>query len=616
MEIRPEEFLSFADWFGPAMRGVIIAIPVLTALAVFVCYLIAAARRGPVEGFYAVAGVIASAIGRDLPATSARRIWAMTRLTIKEAIRRKVLVAFVLFVIIFLFAGWFLDVRNDDPAHLYLSFVLTTTNYLVIGLSLFLATLSLPADIKTKTIFTIVTKPVRSGEIVLGRVLGFVAVITALLIGMCFVSYMFVERGMDHEHAVNVDSVAKIPAATEGEVSPGWEGETTLQSHHRHTWRVNTEDNEDRGVTDEVMGHKHVVSRTESDDARGNYDLGAPQGALEARVPVYGKLQFLTRDGSPGEGISVGKEWEYRSYIEGRTLATAIWNFEGITERDFEEGYLPIAMTLSVFRTFKANIEKGVRGVIIVNSTDPRKPMQCEPIGFESKEFTTQQIKIPRKLRPLGVGSGSGQEIDLFDDLIVDGNLEIWIRCDDPVQYFGMAQSDLYLEAPLASFRWNFVKAYISIWLQMIIVVCLGVMFSTFLSSPVAILATLASVLLGFFGQFVQNLWSGKAFGGGPLEAMIRLVNQDNLTKPLEFGAGDIGVSVVKSIDMALLTVMNVLASVLPDFSGLSRAAEYVAYNFNFYDQLLARQCLTTLIYVTAITIVGYFFLKTREIAA
>lgn len=210
MEIRPDEFLSFADWFGPAMKTFVIAVPILAVLAIFICYLIAAARRGPVEGFYAVAGVIASAIGRDLPATSFRRTLAITRLTIKEAVRRKVLVAFVIFVIIFLFAGWFLDVRSDDPAHLYMSFVLTTTSYLVIVLALFLSTASLPADIKSKTMYTIVTKPVRSGEIVFGRVLGFVAVVSLLLFGMCFLSYMFVERGMQHEHAVNAESVASL----------------------------------------------------------------------------------------------------------------------------------------------------------------------------------------------------------------------------------------------------------------------------------------------------------------------------------------------------------------------------------------------------------------------
>ena len=120
------------------------------------------------EAFYAVAGVIATAIGKDLPATSLRRILAIARLTVKEAIRRRVIVGFVIFVLIFLFAGWFLDVKSDDPAHLYLSFVLTTTTYLVIVLGLFLATASIPADIKSKTIYTIVTKPVRAGELVLG----------------------------------------------------------------------------------------------------------------------------------------------------------------------------------------------------------------------------------------------------------------------------------------------------------------------------------------------------------------------------------------------------------------------------------------------------------------
>lgn len=616
MEIRPDEFLSFNDWFGLAIGTFVVAVPVLIAMAIFVWYLVAAARRGPGEGFYAVAGVIASAVGRDLPATSPRRIWAMTRLTIKEAIRRKVLVAFVIFVIIFLFAGWFLDVRSDDPAHLYLSFVLTTTNYLVIMLALFLATVSLPTDIKSKTIYTIVTKPIRPSEIVLGRVLGFVAVITMLLAIMCFLSYMFVQRGLQHAHAVNPESVAPRAPLVEGEASPGWEGETTLQSHHRHSFQVNLDG---EGYTNEVMGHRHTVARRDGATAEdpNAYELGPPEGALQARVPIYGKLRFLDRDGQPAlKGISVGKEWEYRSYIEGRTLATAIWSFEGITPQQFSEDHLPVAVTLSVFRTYKADIETRVRGVLIVNSTDPRRPLQCEPIGFESEEFLVQHFRIPRKLRSLAMDGTTGREIDLFDDLVHDGKLEIWVRCDDPGQYFGMAQSDLYLEAPDASVGWNFVKAYLGIWFQMVIVVCLGVAFSTFLSSPVAILATISAVLLGFFRQFVSDLWTGEAFGGGPIEALIRLVRQDNMVTTLQFGTGEIGPAIVKFVDKALLTVMNSVSAMLPDFTSLARSAEYVAYNFSFHDQLLVRQGLTTLVYVVAITIVGYFFLKTREIAA
>ncbi|MFW6170681.1 MAG: ABC transporter permease [Planctomycetota bacterium] len=620
MEIKPEEFLSFAEWFGPALRGCVIAIPILSVLALLVWYLISAARRGPVEGFYAVAGVVANAIGRDFPATSLQRVGAITRLTVKEAIRRKVLVGFVIFALIFLFAGWFLDVESGDPAHLYLSFVLTTTSYLVIVLSLLLATMSLPNDIKSKTMYTIVTKPVRATEVVLGRVFGFVAVISVLLVAMCLVSYMFVQRGLDHEHAVVEESTVRLPPASEGEQSPGWEGETTRQSHHRHGWWVG---NEGEGETEEVMGHTHRVTRVASEEGEARYVLGEPTGALQARVPIYGKLRFRDRSGNPTEqGISVGKEWEYRSYIEGRTLATAIWTFEGITEENlvvseaYPEGYLPIAMTLSVFRSHKGDIEEGVRGVVMVNSTNPRNAMQSEPLGFESKEFETKHVRVPRKLRALNVDGGSGQEVDLFDDLVEDGRLELWIRCDDPAQYFGMAQADLYVEAPDASFGWNFVKAYVTMWLQMVIVVCLGVMFSTFLSSPAAILATLAAVTLGFFGQFVRELWTGEAEGGGPVESLIRLVSQENMVQALQLDSTGIAVSIVHFVDQVLLTIMNALASVLPDFSGLGRAAQYVAYNYEFHNQLLARQCLTTFIYVTAITILGYFLLKTREIAA
>ena len=72
-----------------------------------------------------------------------------------------------------LFAGWFIDPASPDPARLYLDLVLTTTGYLMLLLALFLSALSLPADIKNRTLHTVVTKPVRPSEIVLGRMLGF-----------------------------------------------------------------------------------------------------------------------------------------------------------------------------------------------------------------------------------------------------------------------------------------------------------------------------------------------------------------------------------------------------------------------------------------------------------
>ena len=45
-------------------------------------------------------------------------------------------VVFGVFILILLFAGWFLDPGSPDPARLYLVFVLTATSYLVLLLAL------------------------------------------------------------------------------------------------------------------------------------------------------------------------------------------------------------------------------------------------------------------------------------------------------------------------------------------------------------------------------------------------------------------------------------------------------------------------------------------------
>jgi hypothetical protein len=365
------------------------------------------------------------------------------------------------------------------------------------------------------------------------------------------------------------------------------------------------------------MGHTHEVTG-QGDSASADdvaVEFGSPTGALLARVPIYGRLYFLDQEGNRAiKGISVGKEWEYRSYVQGRTNRAAVWTFENLDESDFPDG-LPMAMTLSVFRTFKGDIVTGVRGIIYVRNPNPRNPIQCEPIPFIAEEFATQRIEIPRKLRPVGSDGTSGKrEIDLFEDLVYEGQLEIIVQCDDRSQYFGMAQADMYIEADDAPFSLNFIKAYVGIWLQMLVVVCLGVMFSTFLSTPVAILATISTVLLGFVGQYIRDLWTGESVGGGPIEATVRIVTQENLVSPLDIGT--IPLRIIQWCDYILITLMHALASLLPNFSSLGRPAAYVAYNFNIYGDFLGRQCVTTFIYVLAISTIGYFLLKTREIAA
>ena len=602
-----KEILPLVDWLFPSLRGpgaVVLFIAIvagLSVVAIFVAYLRMAIRLGPGEGFYAVAKAIATAVASDLPGTSLRRIWAMTRLSIQEAVRRRVLIGFGIFAVVLLFAGWFLDTDSDHPARLYLSFMLTATQFMILVLAILLSTFSLPADIKSKTIYTVVTKPVRPGEIVLGRVLGVVLVNTAILVLMAVISYVFVLRGMAHQHEIAAEDMERTGARA------GWQGVTNRTSHHRHQVTL---DAEGRGRTDFVRDHDHEVWRP---DAGGEqkFAVGPPQGALVARVPRYGKLRFVDRTGRPGEGISVGKEWSYRKYIEGGSLASAVWTFSRISPRDFPENVLPLEMNISVFRTYKGDIVSGILGTITVKH--PRTGLSSEPIPFTAREFTVYRHEIPRKLKAVEA-NGTLKDIDLFDSLVdEEGNVEIWIQCSERSQYFGMAQADVYVRGGDAPFALNFGKAYAGLWLQMVIITCFGVMLSTFLSAPVALFATAATLVVGLFRGFIISVATGEQVGGGPVESFVRIITQMNQTieldlgKPIEW--------IIKGIDAALMFFMWIAANVFPDYRALD-TSRFVAYGFNIDGNLLAQHCLIALAYFVVLSVFGNFFLKSREIAA
>ena len=67
-----------------------------------------------------------------------------------------------------------------------------------------LACFSLPTDIKQQTIFTVVTKPVQKLEILLGRILGLVFLMTFILAAAAGVSLIYVARGVDPEVAKTI----------------------------------------------------------------------------------------------------------------------------------------------------------------------------------------------------------------------------------------------------------------------------------------------------------------------------------------------------------------------------------------------------------------------------
>ena len=658
---------SFPEWL--ASNSLLFLVVVVAAIIVSVTFgfLVASFRHGPYEGFYVLAKVIGEAVP-DFLKSSPRRIWAIAMLAIKEALRRKVVLAtFAIFALTLLFGGWFMNTNSEKPDKIYVNFVMFGTQLLVLMMGMLISSFSLPDDIKNKTIYTIVTKPVRATEIVMGRLLGFSLLGTILLALMGVLSFIFVSRGLEHSHQIVGDSqtlasfvevTGEFSSIDKKRISENaiLEAQTNRQNGHSHRLEVLLDIRKpsdpkpanrsniiservlDDGTTEYQMiictpaaGHSHQVF-VEGEGESAKITIGPPVGFFRARIPIFAdSLQFYDRNGDPKDkGINVGNENKRRSYIGGgsrqqeTSLAKVEFNFEGFYESDFPnlrkgddgEQVVPLEMDIAVFRSFKDDVEKRVTAGIQFESVpdEAGNRFVSDMLDFETNEFTVQTLPISRKLvgkmmTPDGNLVEQGQ-YDLFDDYAKNGKLKLTLKCRDYNQYLGVARPDVYFRPSDAPYAWNFFKGYVGIWCQMVIVIAIGVALSTSLSAPITMLGTIVIIFLGFFSTFVQGLASPSNVGGGPIESLIRVITQQNMT------TADTGwyITIVENTDFALSYLLYGLAFLAPDFSKFNFSNE-LASGYSISNSRILIAMSLTFVFCVGFTLLGYFSLKTREIA-
>ena len=620
----------------------------------FFSFLVDAFKHGPSEAFCSVAKVVAGT-APDWFRSSPRRIYAIAKLAAKEAMRRRViLVAFAIFALALLFGGWFIS-GADNQERVYINFVMWGTQLLILMMVMLISAFSLPEDIKNRTIYTVATKPVRTNEIILGRILGFAFLGTALLLVMGVISLLFVWRGLAHSHEISrndqnevvftkVDRTRTGHRASDNAIS---ETTTTVDSGHRHYIEIlrdvrdkdadppvnmdsviSTTEEENKtvyerlNVTDEA-GHTHSIS-VEDDE----YTISTARGFFRARVPVYAyQLIFYDREGNPKrQGLNVGDQWSYRGYISGGvTLTRAEYYFANIAPENFDNPEkIPLELTLGVYRSNTGDIYKRIRVSLqfesVLDEDNQGNPIPgnrfvSEQIEFETQENDVQVKAIPRKL-PGQIFSPNGELIgtdtyDLFDDFAANGRLKLNVRCVDQDQYLGMAQADIYFRSTDRPYWWNFTKGYIGIWLQMMIVISLGVAFSTFLSSPVVMLASICTIIFGFFSESIRKFASFDVEGGGPIESFVRLITQKNVGSPF---ADTLGTDIMKSVDRVFISMVGAVTNIVPDFSRLD-FSDFLTFGYFVNNDRLFVAAAISAAFCVGLVFLGYFCLKTRELA-
>ncbi len=127
------------------------------------------------------------------PAATLGRLWAVARLTLTEAVRRRVFVLLLIFGAAIVSSATFFP-AIDATARLRLIEVWSVRAALLFSVivSIFLAGFSLPGDFETRRVYTLVTKPIHRMTVFGGKFLGFFLLLAVFLFSMAVLSVVYI----------------------------------------------------------------------------------------------------------------------------------------------------------------------------------------------------------------------------------------------------------------------------------------------------------------------------------------------------------------------------------------------------------------------------------------
>jgi len=145
-----------------------------------------------------------------------------------------------------------------------------------------------------------------------------------------------------------------------------------------------------------------------------------------------------------------------------------------------------------------------------------------------------------------------------------------------------------------------------------VILISFGVLFSTFLSGPVAMISTIGILIAGFAKSFVIELGFNRVLGGGPFEALYRLLIQQNLVTDLP---SSVATQFIKSADVVFSKFLLLIGYAVPPLSEYAVYDNALVSGFNIPFGWLMNHSVMTLAYAVPLFIAAYLILSNREVA-
>jgi ABC-type transport system involved in multi-copper enzyme maturation permease subunit len=128
------------------------------------------------------------------------RVWAVALNTFREAVRDRILyLLLVVGVVAVAFSKFLGDISVGDRLHVIVDTGLTAVSLLGVMISVFVGTGLIHKEIDKRTVYTILSKPVRRGEFILGKYLGLLLTITVCMgvLSLGFLIYYRAVAGLE-----------------------------------------------------------------------------------------------------------------------------------------------------------------------------------------------------------------------------------------------------------------------------------------------------------------------------------------------------------------------------------------------------------------------------------
>jgi ABC-type transport system involved in multi-copper enzyme maturation permease subunit len=535
---------------------------------------------------------------------SGRRIWALARLSFKEALRSRILWGFSGFLVVLLFASWFLDYKPENQVRNYVSVIYTAMGWLLLIASALLAAFSIPADIRSQTIHTIVTKPVERFEIVLGRFLGYMMLMTLVLGFMTCVGLLYLLRQIDPE--AEAESLhARMPLYGELQFrsnDPRFQGDNVGREWDYRRYIAGGPRSSQRAIWIYDQLPARFSTRNEPVPFEFSFDI------------------FRTLKGEEGKGVFcsfvfLGRQYEAAREPEFRQKRDEARRLLHSTDR-----HLLGEQVSQVIRgqpPSQAEVERFQADSSPTAAEDFIDRLLAEKFGrFEipSKvivDYHTQSVSVPAELFHAGSAAPvAGQAPGVAAERPA---LEIQIKCESGGQYVGMARYDFYLLSGDGSFAVNFLKGAVGLWLRICLVVGVAVALSTYLSGVIATLCTAFLYGAGMAKDWVQSVVEKTNVGGGPGESLVRLLTRQPIAAQLpSTPAADFA----RSADVGYRFLLRLFLYMFPNVEPLDWS-NYVSEGFSIAgSEMVLLHAVLLAGYLLPCALLAYYLIRSREIAS